>query len=65
MISQSSKVYAAPHPAAVDVTTRVLNSFLAFAPSNVTDSLGRSLLLGGAALLVARVLDEAAGRNGK
>ena len=36
-----------------------------FAPSNVTDSLGRSLLLGGAALLVARVLDEAAGRNGK
>lgn len=36
-----------------------------FAPANVTDSLGRSLLLGGAALLVARLLDEAAGRNGK
>ena len=30
-----------------------------FAPSNVTDSLGRSLLLGGAALVLTRLLDEA------
>ncbi|MEC7762627.1 MAG: hypothetical protein VX874_12035 [Pseudomonadota bacterium] len=36
----------------------------AFAPSNVTDSLGRSLILGGAALLVARVLDEVGTRRG-
>ncbi|MBE9638238.1 hypothetical protein IQ782_15400 [Salipiger pacificus] len=36
-----------------------------FAPTNVTDSLGRSLMLGGAALLLTRLLDEAAGRDGK
>ena len=29
-----------------------------FAPGNVTDSIGRSLMLGGAALLAARILDE-------
>lgn len=32
-----------------------------FAPSNVTDSIGRSLLIGGAALLITRVLDEVSG----
>jgi predicted phage tail protein len=37
----------------------------AFAPTNVTDSLGRSLILGGVALLLARVLDEVAGRDGQ
>lgn len=37
----------------------------AFAPVNVTDSVGRSLLLGGAALLLARVLDELSGRDGQ
>ncbi|ANT62151.1 MULTISPECIES: hypothetical protein [Roseobacteraceae] len=37
----------------------------AFAPTNVTDSLGRSLMIGGAALLLTRLLDEAAGRDGK
>ncbi|MCA0964219.1 hypothetical protein [Salipiger bermudensis] len=36
-----------------------------FAPTNVTDSLGRSLILGGIALLLARVLDEVAGRDGQ
>ncbi|WP_226623479.1 hypothetical protein [Alloyangia pacifica] len=36
-----------------------------FAPTNVTDSLGRSLMIGGAALLLTRLLDEAAGRDGK
>lgn len=36
-----------------------------FAPTNVTDSIGRSLMLGGAALLLTRLLDEAAGRDGK
>jgi hypothetical protein len=36
----------------------------AFAPSNITDSLGRSLILGGAALLIARVLDEVGSRRG-
>ncbi len=36
-----------------------------FAPDNVTDSIGRSLLLGGAALLLSRVLDEAVGRDGQ
>ena len=36
----------------------------AFAPVNVTDSLGRSLILGGAALLLARLLDELSGRDG-
>lgn len=35
-----------------------------FAPSNLTDSIGRSLLLGGTALLVARALDEMTGRDG-
>ena len=29
------------------------------APTNVTDSLGRSLVLGGVALMLARLLDEA------
>ncbi|MBY6003463.1 hypothetical protein KUV62_06075 [Salipiger bermudensis] len=37
----------------------------AFAPTNVTDSLGRSLILGGVALLLARVLDEVAGHDGQ
>ncbi|WP_373355887.1 hypothetical protein [Pseudoroseicyclus sp. CXY001] len=32
-----------------------------FAPTNVTDSLGRSLVIGGAALLLTRLLDEVAG----
>ncbi|WP_417720448.1 hypothetical protein [Salipiger sp.] len=32
----------------------------AFAPTNVTDQIGRSLMLGGAALLLTRVLDEVA-----
>ncbi|EPX79523.1 hypothetical protein [Salipiger mucosus] len=36
-----------------------------FAPSNVTDQIGRSMLIGGAALLITRMLDEAAGRDGK
>lgn len=36
-----------------------------FAPTNVTDQIGRSLLLGGAALLLTRLLDEAAGRDGQ
>lgn len=36
----------------------------ALAPSNVTDSIGRSLLIGGAALLVARALDELTGKDG-
>lgn len=36
-----------------------------FAPSNVTDSIGRSLMIGGAALLVTRLLDEASGRDGQ
>jgi len=36
-----------------------------FAPSNVTDSIGRSLMLGGVALLLARALDEIAGRDGQ
>ena len=31
-----------------------------FAPSNLSDSMGRSLLIGGAALLLTRLLDEAA-----
>ena len=34
------------------------DSVSVFAPTNVTDSIGRSLLLGGTALLVARLLDE-------
>ena len=34
-----------------------------FAPTNVTDSIGRSLVIGGAALLLTRLLDEASGRN--
>ncbi|MBV7410924.1 hypothetical protein [Maritimibacter sp. DP1N21-5] len=33
----------------------------AFAPTNVTDSIGRSLLLGGAALILTRLLDEVSG----
>lgn len=37
------------------------DSVSVFAPTNVTDSIGRSLLLGGTALLVARLLDEVAG----
>ncbi|WP_353474459.1 hypothetical protein PVT71_21150 [Salipiger sp. H15] len=36
-----------------------------FAPVNVTDAIGRSLMLGGVALLLTRLLDEAAGRDGK
>ncbi|MGR3370565.1 MAG: hypothetical protein ACU0CC_01310 [Sagittula sp.] len=35
----------------------------AFAPTNVTDQIGRSLVLGGAALLLTRLLDEASGRE--
>lgn len=31
----------------------------ALAPSNVTDSMGRSLIVGGVALMLARLLDEA------
>ncbi|CAN0589303.1 unnamed protein product [Ectocarpus sp. 12 AP-2014] len=31
----------------------------AFAPSNVTDSIGRSLMIGGAALILTRLLDQA------
>ncbi|WP_245902543.1 hypothetical protein [Pararhodobacter marinus] len=37
----------------------------AFAPSNVTDSIGRSLLVGGVALIMTRVLDEFAGHDGE
>ena len=33
------------------------------APTNVTDAIGRSLLIGGVALLAARVLDVVAGRD--
>ena len=36
----------------------------AFAPSNVTDSIGRSLLVGGVALIMTRVLDELSGHDG-
>ncbi|SNR46822.1 hypothetical protein [Puniceibacterium sediminis] len=35
-----------------------------FAPSNVTDSIGRSLMIGGVALALTRVLDEMAHRRG-
>lgn len=34
-----------------------------FAPSNVTDSIGRSLMIGGAALFLTRLLDEMSGRD--
>ncbi|MCA0205094.1 MAG: hypothetical protein LCH92_12175 [Proteobacteria bacterium] len=34
-----------------------------FAPGNVTDSIGRSLMLGGGALLLARALDALARRR--
>ncbi|MBU2961720.1 hypothetical protein KO516_13030 [Citreicella sp. C3M06] len=34
-----------------------------FAPTNVTDSIGRSLMIGGAALVIARLLDEAVGKR--
>ncbi|WP_226941748.1 hypothetical protein [Pseudooceanicola spongiae] len=37
----------------------------AFAPANVTDSLGRSLLIGGAALLLTRLFDEVSGEDGQ
>lgn len=33
------------------------------APTNITDQIGRSLLVGGAALLLTRLLDEAAGKE--
>ncbi|KAA2315197.1 hypothetical protein DL237_09335 [Pseudooceanicola sediminis] len=36
-----------------------------FAPANVTDSIGRSLLLGGTALLLTRLLDEVTGHDGQ
>ncbi|OWU72676.1 hypothetical protein ATO3_16450 [Marinibacterium profundimaris] len=36
-----------------------------FAPSNVTDSIGRSLMIGGTALLLTRILDEMSGRDGQ
>ncbi|MGZ9811060.1 hypothetical protein ACXN5S_11400 [Pseudoroseicyclus sp. H15] len=35
----------------------------ALAPTNVTDSIGRSLLIGGIALLLTRILDEIVGRG--
>ncbi|NDV02492.1 hypothetical protein [Pseudoroseicyclus tamaricis] len=35
----------------------------ALAPSNVTDSIGRALVIGGLALLITRFLDELAGRD--
>ena len=35
-----------------------------FAPSNVTDSIGRSLMIGGVALALTRLLDEVASRKG-
>lgn len=34
-----------------------------FAPSNLTDQVGRSLILGGVALLLTRLFDEIAGRG--
>lgn len=34
------------------------DGFRAFAPSNVTDSIGRSLIVGGAALFLTRLFDE-------
>lgn len=34
-----------------------------FAPTNITDQIGRSLILGGVALLATRLLDEMAGRD--
>ncbi|GAB1379990.1 hypothetical protein [Pararhodobacter aggregans] len=34
-----------------------------YAPTNVTDSLGRSLLIGGGALILARAFDALAGRR--
>jgi hypothetical protein len=37
---------------------RVRDGAATFAPSNLTDQLGKSLLMGGTAMLVARVLDE-------
>ena len=35
----------------------------ALAPSNVTDTIGRSLLIGGVALLLTRIFDELLGRT--
>ncbi|WP_238364120.1 hypothetical protein [Mesobacterium pallidum] len=35
-----------------------------FAPTNLTDSIGRSLLIGGAALLIARTFDALTGSDG-
>lgn len=35
-----------------------------FTPSNVTDSIGRSLMVGGAALILTRLLDELSGPDG-
>lgn len=37
---------------------RVRDGAASFAPTNVTDQIGKSLVLGGTSLLVARVLDE-------
>ena len=34
-----------------------------FAPGNVTDSIGRSLMVGGVALALTRLLDEMSGRD--
>ncbi|MFW2544551.1 hypothetical protein ACN2XU_18095 [Primorskyibacter sp. 2E107] len=34
-----------------------------FAPASITDQIGKSLMMGGAALLMTRLLDEAAGQG--
>ncbi|MAC78745.1 MAG: hypothetical protein CML66_11860 [Rhodobacteraceae bacterium] len=39
------------------------DSLHSFAPSNVTDSIGRSLMIGGVALVLTRLLDEMSGRD--
>lgn len=43
---------------------RVRDASASFAPTNLTDQLGKSLMLGGTALIVARLMDEYVGPGG-
>lgn len=43
---------------------RLRDASASFAPTNLTDQLGKSLIMGGTALLVARMMDEYVGPGG-
>lgn len=71
LVLSKPRIGAVPEPVQTDDAPGVLRRLAAaardgvsaFAPSNVTDSIGRSLVIGGSALILARAFDALAGRR--